>query len=82
MPFNAVNAEIFGDQLDPKLNRFIQYYAGVTLAKQWIDSAGIAVNVHSYDATAGTTTIDKIIENPELKKADVVVGPYEKKNSK
>lgn len=79
MPFNAVNAEVFGDQLDPKLNRFIQYYAGVTLAKQWIDSAGLAVKVHSYDATAATTTIDKIIEDPELKKADVIVGPYEKK---
>jgi hypothetical protein len=79
MPFNAVNAELFGDQIDPKLNRFIQYYAGITLAKQRIDSAGIAVKVHSYDVTAANTTIDKIIGNPELKNADVVVGPYEKK---
>lgn len=80
MPFNAFNAAMFGEQVNPKLNRFIQYYAGITLAKQWIDSAGIAVSVHSYDATAATTTIDKIIENPGLKKADVVVGPYEKKD--
>ena len=79
MPFNAVNAELFGDQLDPRLNRFIQYYAGITLAKQWIDSADIAVTVHSFDATAATSAIDKIIKDPELKKADVVVGPYEKK---
>ena len=60
MPFNAVNAELYGDQIDPKLNRFIQYYAGITLAKQWIDSAGIAVKVHSFDATAATNAIDKI----------------------
>lgn len=79
MPFNAVNAELFGDQIDPKLNRFIQYYAGITLAQQSIDSAGSAIKVQSFDVSAATSSITKIIENPDLKKADVVVGPYEKK---
>ena len=68
MPFNAVNAELFGDQLDPKLNRFIQYYAGITLAQQRIDSAGIALKVQSFDVSAATSSITKIIENPDLKK--------------
>lgn len=80
MPFNAINAELFGDQVDSKLNRFIQYYAGMILAKEAIDSLGLAITVHTYDANAATTTLAKIIESPEIKKADVLVGPYEKKD--
>ena len=80
MPFNAVNSDVFGEQQDSRLNRFIQYYAGITLAKHRIDSMGMAITVHSYDATVPNKPIDKIIENPEIKKADVIVGPYEKKD--
>ena len=32
IPFNALNAELFSEHQDPKLNMFIQYYAGVRMA--------------------------------------------------
>ena len=80
MPFNAGNAEFFGDQQDAKLKRYIQYYAGITLAKHRIDSLGLKVTTHSFDAGNPVLPIDKLLANPQLAKADVVVGPYEKKD--
>ena len=80
MPFNAANAEFFSEYQDPKLKRFIQYYAGITLAKHRIDSLGLKVSVHSYDAGNPSVPIEKLLLNPALKQADVLVGPYEKKD--
>jgi hypothetical protein len=78
IPFNAINAPLFTEQQDPKLNRFVQYYAGMSMAMNTIDSLGLPVKVLSYDADPAVTSVAKLILKPEVKGADVIVGPYEK----
>ncbi len=80
IPFNALNAELFSEHQDPKLNRFIQYYAGVRMAMDKIDSIGMPVKVRSFDADASAVTLTKLISKEEIKNADVIIGPYEKKD--
>lgn len=80
IPFNAVNAEMFSEHQDPKLNRFIQYYAGVRMAIDQIDSMGLPVKVSSFDADAEAVPLSKLMAKAEIKNADVIVGPYEKKD--
>ena len=80
IPFNALNAELFSEHQDPKLNRFIQYYAGVRMAMDKIDSIGLPIKVRSFDADAAAVTLPKLIAKEEVKNADVIIGPYEKKD--
>ncbi len=80
IPFNALNAELFSEHQDPKLNRFIQYYAGVRMAMDKIDSIGMPVKVRSFDADAEAVTLPKLIAKEEIRNADVIIGPYEKKD--
>ncbi|MDZ4747800.1 MAG: hypothetical protein SH808_04890 [Saprospiraceae bacterium] len=80
IPFNALNADLFSDHQDPKLNRFIQYYAGVRMAMDRIDSIGLPVKVSTFDADAGAVTLPKLTAKTEVKNADVIIGPYEKKD--
>jgi hypothetical protein len=80
MPFNAVNAPLFSDRQDPKLNKFIQYYAGVKMAMAEIDSLGWPVSVHSYDVETTENSLPRLMDKPEIKNAEVIVGPYEKKD--
>lgn len=80
IPFNALNAELFSEHQDPKLNRFIQYYAGVRMAMDKIDSMEMPVKVRSFDADAGAVLLPELIAKEEIKNADVIIGPYEKKD--
>ncbi len=80
MPFNAINAPLFSDHQDPRLNKFIQYYAGVKMAMAKIDSLGWPVRVYSYDVETTETSLPLLMAKPEIKNADVIVGPYEKKD--
>jgi hypothetical protein len=80
IPFNALNAELFSEHQDPKLNRFIQYYAGIRMAMEKIDSIGLPVKVSSFDADAESVPLSRLMAKTEIINADVIVGPYEKKD--
>lgn len=80
MPFDAMHADFFSERQDPKLNRFIQYYAGINMAMDKIDSLGLTLTVHSFDADPGITSIQVLTSRPEIKNADVIVGSYEKQD--
>ncbi len=78
IPFNAINTPLFTEHQDPKLNRFVQYYAGMSMAMNVIDSMALPVKVHSFDADPAISSVAKLILKPQVKAADVIVGPYEK----
>ncbi len=78
MPFNAANAPLFSEQKDPKLNRFIQYYAGMQMAMDEMGFPLTNVKVNTLDVDDPSTAISLLTSRPELRNADVIVGPYEK----
>lgn len=80
IPFNAMQADFINEHQDPKLHRFIQYYSGVNMALRKIDSLGLNVKVNSFDAEASGSSIPKLLAKEELKKADVIVGPYDRED--
>lgn len=67
IPFNALNAELFSEHQDPKLNRFIQYYAGVRMAMDKIDSIGLPIKVRSFDADAAAVSLSGLMAKTEIK---------------
>lgn len=80
IPFNALNAQLFSEHKDPKLNRFIQYYAGIRMAMDKIDSIGMPLKVSCFDADAEAVPLSVLMAKTEIRNADVIVGPYEKKD--
>jgi hypothetical protein len=80
MPFNAKEAELYGEQQDPKLIRFIQYNAGIEMAMAEIDSMGLPFTFHSYDVDDSSRPVEELLRKPEVLKADVIVGPYDKED--
>lgn len=80
MPFHASDAPLFSEAQDGRLNRFVQYYAGVRMALQEIDSMHLPVTTYTYDAEASPDAVSKLANEAGVKSADVIVGPYEKKD--
>jgi hypothetical protein len=63
---------------DAKLGRFVQYYAGVQLAVEEVDPFGRDFLIHAFDAEGLTQADHLMARDPNLAKADVIIGPYEK----
>ena len=58
---------------DNKQNRYIEFYEGFLLAVDSIRSLGASIDIHVYDTE--TESIDNIIQKPELKKCNLIIGP-------
>ncbi len=80
MPFNSATAKLFSDQQDPKLNRFLHYYGGMLLAMDDLKPLNLPINIHTYDAEAVTNSFAMLSKKPLIQNADVIVGPYDKKD--
>jgi ABC-type branched-subunit amino acid transport system substrate-binding protein len=80
MPFNAANAPLFSDQQDPKLIRFIQYYAGMLMAMDQMGFPLTNVRVNTIDVDDPSASVSQLMTRPEVRNADVIVGPYVKED--
>lgn len=56
--------------------RMLEYYEGFLLAVDSLKNQGYNFDVHTYDTGSKENEIDEIIVNPELRKADIIFGPF------
>jgi len=64
-------------------NKFVNdLYAGMLLAQDTLLSQGIKINLFAYDAGNDTTAVKRIMNSPDLKQMDLVVGPVYKSTAK
>ncbi|MDQ3015247.1 MAG: ABC transporter substrate-binding protein [Bacteroidota bacterium] len=80
LPLNSLNYPEFYGQVDQKLLRFMQYYGGMRIAAQEIERSGLPITFHSYDTESSYLKITEILKDPQVRKADVIIGPYDKEN--
>jgi ABC-type branched-subunit amino acid transport system substrate-binding protein len=57
-------------------------YAGMKLAQDSLKAKGIAVNLFAYDTGADTATVSRVLQLPELKQMDLVIGPVYRSSAK
>jgi ABC-type branched-subunit amino acid transport system substrate-binding protein/thioredoxin-like negative regulator of GroEL len=57
-------------------------YAGMKLAQDSLKRQGININLYAYDAGTDTTAVKSILNTPELKQMDLVIGPVYKSSAK
>ena len=57
-------------------------YAGIKLAQDSLQKQGINVNLYSYDTGADTMSVKRVLDMPELKQMDLIIGPLYKSTAK
>lgn len=70
LPFNFAVKE-----LPNRYTKYLEFYNGVRLAVDSLATQGIVINLFAYDTEKDTAVIHKILEKPELKGMDLVIGP-------
>lgn len=64
-------------------SRFItDLYAGMKLAQDSLQKQGVNINLYTYDTSADTMSVKRVLDMPELKQMDLVVGPIYKSTAK
>ncbi len=73
LPFNLSRKGLTSTNL-----KMIDFYEGFLLAVQEMKAVGCSTDVYAYDETPfDSVSISKVLAKPELKSADLIVGPYE-----
>lgn len=75
LPLNAKYQGAFFEGIDPRLRRFIHYYAGARMAIQDLNARGIRLETEVLDCGESLESTKQILR--ELKDPDVIIGPYE-----
>jgi ABC-type branched-subunit amino acid transport system substrate-binding protein len=78
VPLNAKNYNDLESSMDSRLVRFMQYYGGMRIAASEIASQGLPITIHSFDTEGSSFEISNILNESSLRRADVIIGPYEK----
>jgi LysM repeat protein len=60
---------------DPKLERFINFYAGALLAIQQAKEKGVSFEIYTYDTENTDEKLTEVLANPELMSMDLLIGP-------
>lgn len=80
IPLNSDNYPDLEGSIDAKLLRFLQYYGGMRIAANEVSQMGLPVKFHSFDTELSLSQLNEILKDPVVKKADVLIGPYDKEN--
>lgn len=57
-------------------------YAGIKLAQDSLQKQGINVNLFTYDTSADTMSVKRVLEMPELQQMDLLIGPIYKSTAR
>ena len=60
---------------DQSVARFSEFYAGALIAINDAKSKGISMEIYTYDTEKSEQKIQAVLQNPELKQVDLIVGP-------
>ena len=60
---------------DPGVERFINYYEGSLIAINEAKQRGISFEIYTYDTEKSEERVVEILNNPELKSVDLIIGP-------
>ena len=55
---------------------FVQYYEGILMAVDSLKKIGFSARIYVYDVDDDTAATLKMLENPELQKVHLIIGPF------
>lgn len=63
------------DKSDTSNQRFIEFYSGALLAINEAKAFGVSYEIYTYDTGKSEDKMNEVLQNEELKKADLIIGP-------
>jgi hypothetical protein len=77
LPFSAGNyiPNAANDSVPEASILALEYYEGLLLSFEKLKQEGVSLQVQVYDTENNVATINQLLQNPELKSADLIVGP-------
>jgi len=60
---------------DPTIEKFVDFYAGSLVALKEAKDRGISLDVYTYDIEKSEQKVQEVLNNPELKTMDFIIGP-------
>ncbi len=60
--------------------RFIQFYEGFLIAADSLEQKGLKLKIHTYDVNQNISNTIRVLQEPELSKADLIIGPFYSKS--
>ena len=70
LPFMLENAKP-----DASNQRFIEFYSGALLAINEAKEFGVSFEIYTYDTGKSEEKMSEVLQNEELKKVDLIIGP-------
>jgi LysM repeat protein/ABC-type branched-subunit amino acid transport system substrate-binding protein len=81
---NPVEIDTSSDEDSPvysfKSFSCIQFYEGAMIAFDSLKAAGLKANIYVYDINDETSKTEEILSKPEMKKMDLIIGPFYSSN--
>jgi len=62
-------------KIDGNTDKFLEFYQGMLLAVDSLKKHGLSFNIHVFDSGKSGEEIKKMLNNPELKNMDMIIGP-------
>ena len=62
-------------KVDASNEKFVDFYAGSLLAINEAKKRGISFEIHTFDTQKSEIKMGEILNNPDLKKVDLIIGP-------
>ena len=70
LPFNTDGTGSNDEQV-----RMVEYYEGFLMALDSLKQKGVSVDLYTYDSGKTTTSVNQILNKPEMKGMDIIFGP-------
>ena len=68
------------DSISSETQKMVEFYEGFLLALDSLKKEGVSVDVHVYDTGNEWQSIMPILEQPEMKEMNLIIGPVYKKH--
>lgn len=64
------------EKTSPKSVNFLEFLEGSLLAADTMTDAGMKLDIHVYDTKRSMYTTRQILEQPEMREMDLIIGPF------
>lgn len=77
IPFDSKNLVLNSTEANYAVNlRFVNYYAGIKLALEDLESENLNLNVNVYDSERSEEMVRQKLQYSEVGQSDIIIGPY------
>ncbi|MEZ4895789.1 MAG: hypothetical protein R2806_03080 [Saprospiraceae bacterium] len=76
LPLQSQDVSVGSEKISPVTEKFVQYLVGFEQGIKKLEREGIYLDAKVFDTENSQTEMDQILEDPDFKQTDLILGPY------